>query len=149
MKHSVYGKKLGRDKNQRAALFRSLVRELILNESIKTTLLKAKAVKGLVDRLISKSIDGSTASKRVVTSFINQPEVAKKLFDDIAPRYKGDRVSGFTSTIKTGRRLGDGAMMVRMSLMEGKMTTANRLQPTAKLARPKKADTSRQNAVDK
>lgn len=120
MKHSVYGKRLGRDKNQRTALFRGLVRALILHEAIKTTEAKAKAIKGLVDKLVNRAKRSDNASKQVVNSFLTQPDVAKKLFDDIALRYKDDRVSGYTSIVRLGTRQGDGAMMVRMSLIEPK-----------------------------
>ncbi len=117
MKHNVYGKKLGRDKNQRTALFRSLVRHLILHENIQTTETKVKAVKGLIDRLVIKARDPKESSKRVVNAFLTQPEVSKKLFDDIAPRFKG-RTSGFTTTAKLGVRQGDGAMMVRLGWVD-------------------------------
>lgn len=119
MRHRVYGRHLGRDKNQRTALFRGLIRSLFLHESITTTESKAKAIKGLVDRLVSKSKERSEAAKRVVYSTVSQPEVSKKLIEEIAPRYQ-ERNSGFTRIIKLGRRSGDGAMLVKMSLVEGK-----------------------------
>lgn len=118
MRHSIYGKKLGRSKNQRTALFKSLVRSLILHERIHTTDAKAKAIKGLVDKLVNRAKRSDNASKRVVNSFLTQPDVAKKLYADIALRYTGDRVSGYTSIVRLGTRQGDGAMMVRMSLVE-------------------------------
>lgn len=118
MRHSIYGKKLGRSKNQRTALFRSLVRSLILHERIHTTDAKAKAIKGLVDKLVNRAKRSDNASKQVVNSFLTQPDVAKKLYADIALRYKDDRVSGYTSIVRLGKRQGDGAMMVRMSLVE-------------------------------
>ncbi|OGE71192.1 50S ribosomal protein L17 [Candidatus Daviesbacteria bacterium RIFOXYD1_FULL_41_10] len=118
MKHNVYGKHLGRNKNQRQALFRGLVRSLFLQESITTTEAKAAAIKGLVDKLIAKARNGSNASKNVIFSALPQKEVSDKLLKSIAPRY-GTRVSGFTNSVKLGIRHGDGAMMVKMSLMEG------------------------------
>lgn len=101
-------------------MFRSLVGNLILHESIETTQPKAKAIKGLVDTLISKSKQKSSSSLSSVESFLVQPALIKKLTSEIAPRYS-DRVSGFTTTVRLGRRLGDGAMMVKMSLVEGKV----------------------------
>jgi large subunit ribosomal protein L17 len=83
-----------------------------------TSQAKAKAIKGLVDKLISKSREGNEASKNVILSKIPQQEVRQKLLEEIAPRYS-KRTSGFTEIIKLGKRLGDGAMMVRMSLVEG------------------------------
>lgn len=116
MRHKVYGKHLGRDKNQRTALFRGLVRSLFLQESITTTETKAKAIKGLVDKLITKSKDKSEASKRVIVSTISQPEVINKLMLEIGPRYS-KRQSGFTQTVRLGKRAGDGAMLVKMNLI--------------------------------
>jgi len=98
-------------------LFRSLVGSLILHESIETTQTKASAIKGLVDTLIVKSKQKSESSKKIVNAYLPQSTLVKKLTEEIAPRYT-DRNSGFTSTVKLGRRLGDGAMVVRMSLVE-------------------------------
>lgn len=117
MRHRIYGKHLGRDKNQRTALFRGLIRSLFLQESITTTETKAKAIKGLVDRLIVKSKDKTEASKRVIVSIISQPEVIDKLMKEIGPRYS-KRQSGFTQIVRLGKRAGDGAMLVKMSLVE-------------------------------
>ena len=126
MKHSVYGRKLNRDKNQRTALFRSLVRSLILQESIQTTQAKAKAIKGLVDKLVTKSKDQSTSSQQLVRSFLISSELVGKLVNEITPRFS-DRSSGFTSTVRVGSRLGDGAMMVKMSWVEsGKVVKSNK-----------------------
>lgn len=116
MRHKVYGKHLGRDKNQRTALFRDLVRALFLHESIITTQAKAKAIKGLVDKLITKGKDSSSASKRVISSALPQKEISKKLIEEIILRYP-QRKSGFTQIVKLGTRPGDGAMMVKMSLI--------------------------------
>lgn len=102
MRHKVYGKQLGRNKDEREALFKNLVQSLFLHEKIHTTEAKAKAIKGLVDKLINQA----KSSK------------GEKLVSDIASRYN-QRNSGYTSLIRVGQRKGDGAMMVRMSLMEG------------------------------
>lgn len=114
MRHKVYGKHLGRDKDTRRALFKSLVRSLILEETIRTTQPKAKAVKGLVDKIINQA--KSETSKRLVSQFLTQKSVAEKLTNEILPRVKS-RTSGYTSLVKLGPRLGDGAIMVKMSLI--------------------------------
>lgn len=114
MRHKVYGKHLSRDKDARRALFKSLVRSLILEESIKTTAPKAKAVKGLVDKIINQA--KSPTSKRLVSQFLTQRKVQDKLNKEILPRVKS-RTSGYTSLVKLGPRLGDGAMIVKMSLI--------------------------------
>lgn len=118
MRHRVYGKHLGRNKNQRSALFKGLVRSLFIHESIITTETKAKAIKGLVDTLVVKGKEGSNQAKISIQGFLPEKEISKKLLTEIAPRYK-KRTSGFTGLVKLGRRAGDGAMMVKMSLMDG------------------------------
>lgn len=114
MRHRVYGKHLGRDKDQRTALFKSLVRSLILEETIKTTQPKAKAVKGLIDKIINQA--KSETSKRLVSQFLIHKSVTEKLSKEILPRVKS-RTSGYTSLVKIGPRLGDGAMIVKLSLI--------------------------------
>ena len=117
MRHRVYGKHLSRDTNERTALFRGLIRNLFLQESITTTESKAKAIKGLVDKLISDSKKNTNAAKNSIISYLPQVEVNKKLMEEIAPRFP-DRISGFTTLVNLGRRLGDGTMMVKMSLID-------------------------------
>jgi large subunit ribosomal protein L17 len=114
VRHRVYGKHLGRSKDQRTALFKSLVRSLILEESIKTTEPKAKAVKGLVDKIITQA--KSPTSKRMVSQFLVHKVVTDKLDQELLPRMQS-RTSGYTSMVKLGARLGDGAMMVKLSLI--------------------------------
>jgi large subunit ribosomal protein L17 len=118
VRHRVYGSKLQRSKNERIALFRSLIRELVLHESISTTIVKAKAIKGQVDKLITKAKKNDNASKRVLESYLPQSEIRKKLVEEIAPRFS-DRASGYTNVVRLGSRLGDGAMMVKVSFVEG------------------------------
>ena len=130
MRHKVYGKHLSRDKDQRTALFKSLVRSLILEESIKTTQPKAKAIKGLVDKIITQA--KSETSKRLVSQFLIHKPVEEKLTKVILPRVKS-RTSGYTSVVKLGPRLGDGAMMVKLSLIldaikETKVTKATKAE---------------------
>lgn len=133
MRHRVYGKHLGRDKNQRTALFRGLVRSLILHESINTTSAKAKAIKGLVDRLVSKGKSKTNADLRFIQSILPQKKVSKKLVEEIAPRYS-DRVSGFTRVARLGVRPGDGAMIVKMSFTPEtvKLETSEKVEKTKK-----------------
>lgn len=131
MRHRVYGKKLGRTKNQRTALFKSLVQSLILSEKIETTASKAKAIKGLVDNIISQAKSPNT--RRLVSQFITSKKVFDKLIIEIVPRL-GSRTSGFTSVVKLGSRQGDNASMVRMSLLlEEKVIKAEKA-----VAKPKK-----------
>lgn len=137
MRHRVYGKHLGRSKNQRQALFRSLVRSLILHESITTTATKAKAVKGLVDRIISKSKEESTAARTYIQAFLPDKQIVKKLVEEVAPRYS-NRNSGFTQIARIGVRQGDGSMMVRMSLSPAAVKSESKAEEVKEAAEPKK-----------
>lgn len=114
MRHSVYGKHLGRNKNERTALFKSLVQDLLIHSSIETTETKAKAVKGLVDKIINQA--KSKESRRLLQSFLTNKSLREKLIKEVVPNLK-DRNSGYTSVVKLGLRKGDNAMMVRMSLL--------------------------------
>ena len=125
MRHRVYGKKLSRSKNQRLALFRGLIRSLILQGTLTTTEAKAKAVKGSIDKLVTASRKNSSASLRLIQSAIVQTDVIKKLTDEITPKFK-TRNSGFTSTVRLGTRQGDGAMMVKMSWSEEEPSVVSR-----------------------
>jgi large subunit ribosomal protein L17 len=117
VRHEVFGKKLGRTKNQRTSLFRGLIRSLFLHGAIVTTEAKSKAIKGLVDKLIVRAKDKSEASKNVIIKILPQKEISEKLIKEIAPQYK-TRNSGFAQVTRLGVRKGDGAMMVRMNLID-------------------------------
>ncbi len=114
MRHNVYGKKLGRTKNERQSLFRNLVHSLFIEERIETTQAKATAIKGLVDKLITQAKSPNT--RRLLSQFLTNKKAEEKLTKDILKRI-GDRKSGFTSITKVGKRQGDGTMMVAMSLI--------------------------------
>lgn len=136
MRHSVYGKQLGRTKNERQGLFKNLVRSLILYGSIQTTQAKASAIKGLVDKVINLSKQES--SKQLVSGYITEKAVFEKLTKEILPKLS-DRTSGYTSVVKLGKRLGDGAMMVQLSLLTtDKQTKSEKLK--AKSLGKKKED---------
>ncbi len=136
MRHRVYGAHLSRSKNQRTALFRSLVRSLFLNEKIETSEAKAKAIRGLVDKLITQAKSPNT--RRLVSQFLTDQVVAEKLVSDIAPRLS-DRVSGYTSIVKLGVRPGDGTMMVAMKLLTTELTANSKPQFASKQVVNKKA----------
>lgn len=114
MRHKVYGTHLGRDKNERTALFKNLVGSLILYGQIKTTQAKAKAIKGLIDKIINQAKNPVT--RRLMQAFLVSKKIQEKLIKEIVPLLKS-RTSGYTSIVKVGQRQGDGAMMVRISLL--------------------------------
>lgn len=125
MRHRVSGYKLGRSKDQRKSLRRTMIRQLFTHERIQTTRAKAKSIRGEAERLITiarNSADGSDIDKvnarRLVAKKIgNDADIVKKLFDDIAPRFS-DRNGGYTRILKLGPRKGDAADMVILELVE-------------------------------
>lgn len=124
MRHKVAGKKLSRGKDERAALRRILISQLFTHERIQTTRAKADAVRGQAERLITLAKKGNEAgsekmvhARRLAAARLANPDVVKKLFDDIAPRY-GDRMGGYTRVLKLGSREGDAAEMVLLELVE-------------------------------
>lgn len=119
MRHRVKGKKLGRDTGHRKALFKNLINSLILRGEIKTTESKAKAVRGLVDKLITRGKTGTLHARRLIAAFLADKRAVNKLVDEVAPRFKA-RPGGFTRIIRLGRRRGDNAMMVKLELVEKK-----------------------------
>ena len=116
MRHQVSGKKLSRNTNQRKALFKSLIFSLILHGRIKTTQAKAKAIKNLAEKLVTKAKKGTLEGQRSVRSFLPQL-AAEKLIKEIAPRFQ-NRQGGFLRALKLGQRLGDGAEMVVLEWVE-------------------------------
>ncbi|MFC1626627.1 50S ribosomal protein L17 [Patescibacteria group bacterium] len=106
MRHGYFGKKLSRTKNERRQLFRNQIRDLIIHDSIKTTVTKAKAVQPLVEKLITKAKVGSDQKKREVFSVLTERTTTKKLFLMAQDRFK-ERNSGFTRIVRIGVRRGD------------------------------------------
>jgi len=99
------------------AMYRNLVTDLLNYERIKTTEAKAKEVRGLTEKMITLGKEGGLHSRRQALSFIMDKKVTDKLFTDLAPRYT-ERPGGYTRIIKLGPRLGDGAPMVQLELVE-------------------------------
>lgn len=110
------GRKLSRKTDQRKALLRSLASALFLQEKIKTTEAKAKEVRMFVEQLITKGKSQDLAARKLLQSFL-PAAVAKKLFQEISPKYK-DRNGGYTRITKLGPRQSDGAKMAIIELMK-------------------------------
>jgi large subunit ribosomal protein L17 len=108
MRHLKAGRKLNRSASHRRALFRNLVTALLERERIRTTDAKAKEIRRLTERMITLGKNGSLAARRRALAFVRSRTVVKRLFDEIAPRFK-DRPGGYTRIIKIGVRRGDAA----------------------------------------
>ena len=109
-------RKLGRDTAHRTAMLRAMVTFLLENGKIETTVTRAKEVRSVAEKMITAAKQDDLHSKRQVYSFITKETVAKKVFDEIAPRYS-DRNGGYTRIIKTGTRRGDAAEMAIIELV--------------------------------
>ncbi|MEK7517868.1 MAG: 50S ribosomal protein L17 [Patescibacteria group bacterium] len=112
MRKNVFGRKFKRDTNERKALFRGLISSLILNGSITTTLDKAKAIKGDVDKIVNKAKKGEKIAFYFLQSILGRNAI-RKIVSDIVPRVVG-RNSGYTKLVHLGRRFSDNASMVLM-----------------------------------
>jgi len=111
MRHHNKNRKFGRVKTQRKALFNSLATNLIVREKIKTTLPKAKELRPMIEKLVTRAKGGSLADKRLIISKLGgHSREVKKLFEVIAPKYK-DINGGYTRILKLGRRSADAAPM--------------------------------------
>lgn len=113
MKHQKKGRKFGRTRNQRKALLNSLLRGLVKNGKIKTTEAKAKELRPLAEKIVSRALRGDLSSRRYVGRYLAENNV-KKLFEEIGPRYK-ERPGGYTRISKLPPRKSDGS---RMSIIE-------------------------------
>ena len=110
MRHQRVMKKFGRSMEHRKMLMRSLVTNLILAESIKTTLPKAKEARKDADKIVTIAKKGDLAARRLAESRLTEPKAVSKLFAKIAPAMK-DRAGGYTRIIKLGTRKGDASEM--------------------------------------
>jgi large subunit ribosomal protein L17 len=121
MRHRVGGRKLNRSSAARTALRRNLITQLFRHERLRTTRAKAAAIRGDSERLITlakRAGEGKQVhARRLAAARLNDPEIVKKLFDDLAPRYK-DRPGGYTRMLKVGPRVSDGAEIVLLELVE-------------------------------
>lgn len=114
MRHRVYGKHLGRNIDQRRALFKGLVYSLFSHGTIQTSEAKAKAIKGLVDKIINSAKDKHNQGQ--LQSYLTDKAIRERLVEDILPKL-GAKTSGYTKLVKMGTRLGDQTRIVKMSLI--------------------------------
>ena len=146
MRHGVKNKKLGVNAQHKRAILRSLATSILLkglekdqiDRQVRTTLHKAKMIRGVVDRLVTYAKKGDLSARRQAARFVMDPAVLKRLFDVIGPRY-ASRNGGYTRVLKLGRnRSGDAAEMALVGLVEDEIVSDN--APKAKKAEDKKVD---------
>ncbi len=125
MRHNVKGYRLGRSMGHRNAMRKTMIKQLFEHEKIQTTLAKAKSIQGDAEKMITLAKNSAKAedvvklnARRQIAAELGNasPEIVKKLFDDIAPRFT-NRPGGYTRLLKLGPRLGDNAEMVVLELV--------------------------------
>ena len=109
-------RKLGRTSDQRRAMLRAMVTFLLENGKIETTVTRAKEVSAMAEKMITLGKTNDLATKRQVLAYVTKEDVAKKLFDEISPKY-ADRNGGYTRIVKIGPRRGDSAEMAIIQLV--------------------------------
>ncbi len=138
MRHGVYGRKLSRNTNERKQLLVNLTREMFVRGRIKTTEAKAKAVRPMLEKLVTRA-KKSNGSARLVMKVLPYKEVVKKLLNDAQTRFAG-RKSGYTKIVRLGPRAGDNTEEVILAFVD-EAVVAEVIKPEAKekeIAAPKK-----------
>ncbi len=117
MRHGKAFNHLSRKKGSRTSLLRNLAISLIRHKRINTTLAKAKALRVFIEPLLTKSKNNTTHSRRIVFSYLQNKEAIDELFSGVATKI-ADRPGGYTRVIRTGFRLGDGAEMAMIEMVD-------------------------------
>lgn len=148
MRHGKKFNHLGRKTGHRKAMLSNMAGSLIEHKRIVTTLAKAKALRGYVEPLITKSKDDSTNSRRVVFSYLQNKYVVTELFREIAPKV-ADRPGGYTRIIKLANRLGDNADMCMIELVDfNELLLEKEVKKTTRRRRKKAASTTEATATE-
>jgi len=138
MRHRKAGFKLGRKTPHRRALLRNLTTSVLTEDRVETTVTKAKAVRPLVEKMITLGKKGDLHSRRQALAFLMTRESVTRLFDTVAPRY-GDRAGGYLRIVRTGFRKGDGGETAFIELLGAEQVLDEKRQKRAE-AREKKRE---------
>ncbi len=116
MRKQVFGRKLSRDANERKALLKGLMNDLVLKETLQTTEEKAKSIKGQVEKLVTKAKVKGEAARTLLQPYLT-PKAIEKVLTDLAPRF-ANRPGGYTRIVKLGERFGDNANVAIIEWVE-------------------------------
>lgn len=116
MRKQYFGRQFKRDANERKALFKGLMNDLVLKESIQTTEQKAKAIKGQVEKLVTKAKVRGAEARMFLQPYLS-PKAVEKVLGDLAPRF-AQRPGGYTRIVKLGARFSDNASMAVIEWVE-------------------------------
>jgi large subunit ribosomal protein L17 len=149
MRKRIFGRRLKRDRNQRKALFKSLMNSLVLYGKIKTTEAKAKSIKGEIEKLVTLARNKEENARASLMSRLSDERAVGKILSEIAPKF-ASRPGGYTRLIKMGPRFKDGAKMVLMTWVEEIAPTsfkepkrkASKVSEVSKVSRVSKKDSA-------
>jgi large subunit ribosomal protein L17 len=139
MRHRIRHRKLSRTSAHRKALFRNQLTALFTHERIITTLAKAKELRPLAERMVTLAGTGTLAARRRVLNMVPDKDVARRLFDDIAPRFT-DRPGGYTRIMRLGRRHGDGAELAIIEFVDYELADHDEDATPSKKGKPSLMD---------
>ena len=142
------GMKLGTDAAHTKAMKKSLVRALFMNDRIKTIDVRAKAIRGDVDRIITLAKKGDVYSRRLAIAKLGDKEVVREVFDKAAQGMWADRTCGFTRIMKLGPRKGDCANMVLMEIITEPVTPKAKKTTVSKVAEAPKAEPAAEETAE-
>jgi large subunit ribosomal protein L17 len=154
MRHRVAGRKLSRHTQHRELMFRNMLVSLLQYERIKTTLAKGKELRSWADKMISLGKQGTLHARRRAFALLRDKGIVKKLFDEIAPKFK-DRQGGYTRVYKLGWRQGDGAPLSLVELVtyavpeEKKKSTLKKAKEVLEKVTPKKKEKEEKKEKEK
>src|SRR5579884_1684011 len=148
MRHRRAGWKLGRNTSHRRALLRNLVTSLILEERIHTTVPKAKAIRPLVERMITLGKRGDVHARRIASGYLQTRESVDRLFGTVAPRY-GDRNGGYLRIVRTGFQRGNGAEMAYVELLGSEQVLDEKREKRAELRAKRRAELEKKMEEEK
>ena len=143
MRHRKAGTKLGRNTSHRRALLRNLATSVLVEDRVETTVAKAKAVRPLVEKMITLGKKGDLHSRRQALAFLMTDESVKRLFETVAPRY-GDRQGGYLRIVRTGFQQGDGAEKAFIELLGAEKQLDLKRQKRDQIKAKKRADLEKQ-----
>ncbi len=145
MRHRKAGNKLGRNPSHRRALLRNLVTSVVIEDRVETTLAKAKAVRPLIEKMITLGKRGDVHSRRQAAAFLMTPDSVTRLFATVAPRY-GDRQGGYLRIVHTGFRKGDGGEKAVLELLGAEQELGEKQQKRAEAKAKKQEELQKQLA---
>jgi large subunit ribosomal protein L17 len=140
MRHKRLGRKLGVKTKHRKSMFRNMVTDLFRFDRIKTTDMKAKDLRRIAEKIITLAKEGTLHKRRQAAAYIRDKSVLKKLFDEIAAKFK-DRPGGYTRIIKLGFRKGDNTPISLIELVEEEYKPAKKKKAKASAKKPKSKET--------